>query len=272
MKKSTAQVILTITFLLIVIPIAFAHEEVEEELKEDTNKYTDALLYIKFTAGLVIIVSVFLILKKEYSPGQKKFFFWIIAIPVIFSTLYLAGSTIYENITSVTKGPIHWHAHYQIWVCEERLDLIEATGLSNKIGSSILHSHDDDSIHVEGVVQNLEDISLKKYFEAIGGKLDYDLIYYPTANGLIEYHDDDQCPDGNSSTLQVYVNGKRIDSPQEYVIAHEENVPPGDCIIFDFGSEPNEFTEKICDSWVVKYGSYDLDHEHGVDDDHEGET
>ena len=67
----------------------------------------------------------------------------------------------------------------------------------------------------------------------------------------------DVCPDGSVGTLKVYVNGKLNPDPERYVPAPHIYVPPGDCIIFEFGPGSALTTERICDSWAVEKGGYD---------------
>ena len=92
----------------------------------------------------------------------------------------------------------------------------------------------------------------------VGGMLEHDQISYPTASGMVDYHNGDSCPDGTQGTLKVYVNGEKIEEPESYVIAPEENVPPGDCIILIFDSSNADRTDKICESWQAKSWTYSL--------------
>jgi hypothetical protein len=264
-EKRVSKVLFSLTILLIIIlfysNITIAHGNEPDKHIEDVSKknynLADPLFYIKLTAAILIIITLFsLTIGKNYTNEHKKIFFWILTLPVVLSSLYLAGHTIYGNLTSVTKGPVHWHAHYQVWTCGERLDLQKAEGLSNRMGSSVLHSHEDDSIHVEGVVYDFMDITLGKYFQVIGGELEHDRISYPTVNGIVNYKNGDLC-DNLPGKLKVYVNGEKIENPELYVIAPEENVPPGDCIIFEFSPGDSNITEKICDSWAAKGWSYE---------------
>ena len=178
-------------------------------------------------------------------------------VPIVLSSLYLAGNTIYENITSETGGPVHWHADYEVWVCGEKLDFIDPKGLRGKIGSSSFHEHNDDRVHFEGTPKNISDINLKNYFSIIGGELDLGHIIYPTNDGIIEYKDNDVCPGENPGKLRVYVNGKLEEHFEDYVIYPDSSVPPGDCIIIIFDETDEETTNKICTSWEVAGWNYD---------------
>ncbi len=172
------------------------------------------------------------------------------------SSLYFAGAIIHENIVSETKGPVHWHADYQIWACGERIDLKNPQGLSNKIGTPLFHEHDDDRIHVEGTVMEVKDVELGDYFEVIGGKLEKGHLIYPGQNQTYNYQNGDTCPNGQTGQLKVYVNGERIQNYTHYLPYPDPYVPPGDCIIVEFGPNNSQTTNKLCSSWETQDWNY----------------
>ena len=43
---------------------------------------------------------------------------------------------------------------------------------------------------------------------------------------------------------------EKLSEPQEYVISPHGNVPPGDCLIFEFGEEKDR-TDKLCSFYKV---------------------
>ena len=218
----------------------------------------DPVTLIQVTAGLIGIVTLLALLFKD-SLGQegKVVFFLIIAISVSFSTVYLAASTVFDNINSETKGPVHWHADYEVWVCGQQLDLIEPQGLRNKIGTPLLHEHNDGRIHVEGTLMRLSDASLGRFFKVIGGQLSNDKLVFPTEDGILVQKTSEDLCEGKPSTLRVYVNGNRVMDPASYIIAPYYFVPPGDCIIVEFGPGEPDTTLRICESWRAKGWNYD---------------
>lgn len=221
-------------------------------------EFFDPVTYIKITGVFLILISFYLISNiNKLSGNKKKTLFWITITPIILSSLYLAGHTIYENITSITKGPVHWHADYQIWACGERLELHEPEGgLSNKQGNALLHGHEDDRIHIEGTITNLNEVTLSKFLEANAGILANDQLKIYTEDGLITYINGDLCPDGQQGYLKVYVNGKLKTNPKDYVISPYPNIPPGDCIIIEFSNFASQTTDKICESYAAKGVNY----------------
>lgn len=230
------------------------------------------------TSGAIIAFLVITALLKK-QPGQrlKLFLFLGMTIPIVVTTLYLAAATIAKNEASVTKGPVHWHADYEIYVCEkvkgktvahagERVDLVDPEGLSNRVGSSDFHEHGDNRIHVEGVVRRLSDVSLGKFFQTVGGRLTASSLLLPTPNGQILVQNGMLCSDGKPGTLQAFVyktQGKIIRQEKladfvNYVISPHGNLPPGDCLIFEFTSENKAKTDKICQfhDIAIKKGEY----------------
>ncbi len=240
-----------VLFLLVVtISGALAQET------SNSNPYSPVQYVVYSSIWLVLISVGSIIFKDKIKDNNKKYIFWIMVLPVVLSALYLSGYTIYENITSETNGPVHWHADYQVLTCGNKLDLVNPTFPKNKIGSPLLHEHNDDRIHIEGTVNNLEDISLGKYFEVIGGKLEEGHLIYNTVQGIKEYKDGDEC-NGTPSSLKVYVNGERIEDYADYLYYPDPLVPPGDCIIISFDPSESETIDILCESWEVKGWNYE---------------
>ena len=238
------------------------------------------------TALLIVALA-----KKEQSEGLKLFLFTGIAAAAAVGTIFLAAQTITKNQRSVTGGPVHWHADYEVFVCGEspepegevmgktlahgdeeedvhvEVDLKNPTGFSNRIGSSDFHEHGDNRIHIEGVVERLEDVRLAKFFEVIGGQLTTTLLRMPTDQGELIVQNGMGCPDGTAGTLQTFlyktkgpkVIQEKLDDFPSYVISPESQVPPGDCLIIEFGPL-RERTDKICDFYQIALdkGEYEL--------------
>ena len=233
------------------VPLVSAHE--------GGDSLPDPLLPIYIAASLTILILIYTLAKKseKLSPRVKMFCFWLIALPVLFSSLYLIMHTLYDTTTSATRGPIHWHADYEVWVCGERLDLIDPKFPKNKIGSPLLHEHNDNRIHIEGTVDNIESVALGRYFAKIRGALTKDILSYPTKEGIKTISNDQTCDGEKVGILKIYVNGKRIANPESYEIYPATLVPPGDCIIIQFDESKSETTNMTCTSWQVKGITYD---------------
>ncbi len=208
-----------------------------------------------------------------------------IAAAAAIATVFLAADTVIKNQTSVSKGPVHWHADFEIFVCGknplemktvkgrtqylahgeeeesheedthlEKVDLMDPTGFANRVGTSDFHEHGDNRIHLEGVVTRPDDFTLAKFFEAIGGQLTPTLLRAPTKEGELVAQTGMDCPDGQEGVLQVFlyktqgniVTQEKLSDFTNYVISPYSTVPPGDCLIFEFGPTKDK-TDKICD-------------------------
>ena len=190
----------------------------------------------------------------------KTFLFSLMVLVILANSAYLVSSTLYVNLKSVTGGPVHWHAHFEVWDCGAELDLVDPKHSSDEVGSSLFHEHNDKQIHVEGAVFDPRNISLGAFFIVVGGDLDPDYLKFPTNDGVVERKNDALCPDGKPGTLQVFLYKTRKDgsftqqkltNPQNYVLTPEPKVPPGDCIIVEFSSEIKDQTDKLCKSYQV---------------------
>jgi len=228
----------------------------------DLHPFLDPINYIKYSAWIVAFVTVFII-GRQLDDKYKKTIFLIITIPVLITTFYLAGFAIVQNINAVTdvKGPIHWHADFRVFSCGEELDLINPRFPANKVGIPLIHEHNDNRIHVEGVVTNWDHVRLQFFFDAIGGELTETTLGFPTNTGYVEKNTGDMC--GNQpGILKIYVNGFRSDAQgipysPEYILAPHTHVPPGDCIIIDFSPGLEDRTDLICETWEVHEWNYD---------------
>lgn len=218
-------------------------------------------------ASIIIIICTVLamIFHEKLVPVIKWTLFLGIAIPTIIATVYSAGSTIYLNQMSETGGPVHWHADFEIWACENKLDLIDPTGMTNRVGTPVLHEHNDDRMHVEGVLVKTTDASLARFFQVIGGLMTTNTLAYPTNEELVKFTNGELCPDGTPGKLQVFrwyvrqgwlIQDKIVNFPN-YVLGPYSYVPDGDCLIIEFGPE-KQFTDKLCTTYRVALEKGDI--------------
>ena len=233
------------------------------------NTYSLYLLVFG-TISLALLAAIALKAKK-LSEESKKLLFIAIAGVTLIPTLVMSGSTVYLNTISSSGGPVHWHADFEIWNCGEEVDLKDPKGLSNKIGTSTLHEHNDKRIHLEGVVIKSEDASLGNFFHVIGKDMPIEgsgeragltatSLTVPTNNnGLMSMHNGSLCPSGEPAEIQVFVyktnkdnsyTQQKISDPQNHIIAPFSVVPQGDCIIVEFDA-PKDRTDKLCRSYKV---------------------
>jgi hypothetical protein len=250
-------------FLLALIALVFgsptfAQEAVGPTLEQTIN--SNSLKAVVIGLGLIAFFVILTVLLKDRYENLKKFLFAGIVAPAIGVSLFLAGSTIYLNQISVTKGPVHWHADFQIWDCGQELDIVDPTGISNKVGTPTLHEHNDRRIHLEGVVVKHEEATLGRFFEVVGGSIAAEEIKIPTTKGLVVRKNGDRCANDNIGILQVYLyrtendifTQTKLDRPEEHQLAPFGAVPPGDCLIIEFKDVVEDKTDKLCDSYKLQ--------------------
>jgi hypothetical protein len=194
---------------------------------------------------------------------QKKALFGMLCVIIAFATIYIVGTTIYLNVSSATKGPVHWHIDFEIWNCDEQIDLLDPSGLSNKIGSPVFHEHNDNRVHVEGPVVKHTDVNLRNFFAIIGGSFDYGKLSVPTNGGVIEMSDGMSC-NGETAKLQAFLfkvqnpddhnnwvfTQTKLENAPEYVMSPQAAILPGDCVVFELAPE-KPVTDKICESYAI---------------------
>lgn len=211
--------------------------------------------------GILFVQVIISILLKEKSEFLKFVLFGTITIVVILNTLYLVSSTIYLNNIAISKGPVHYHADFRIFDCSREVELIDPEGLSNKVGTETLHEHNDKRIHIEGVIVEERDASIGRFFNVVGRKMTSGEIEIPTEDGVLKRQNGDLCPDGSSGVIQVFryktdpqaktFIQEKLADPINYVISPYGQVPPGDCIIVEFGPQ-KEKTEYLCEQYQLK--------------------
>lgn len=217
---------------------------------------TNSIQFSLVAVGLLFFLTILSLLLSQKSEFLKYLLFVGIALVVAANTSYLVASTIYLNQSSQTSGPIHWHADFEIWHCGRQINIKDPQGFSNKIGESVIHEHNDDRMHFEGVLLDLHDASLSHFFKQIGGDMGNHHLSVPTNEGMLNLQDGDVCPNDSEASMQVFVyktqNNRyfqqKITDPQNYIISQHAKVPPGDCVIFEFG-QIKDHTEHICQSY-----------------------
>jgi len=238
-------------------------EPVYSDLGEQIAQVSRNLVLISF--ALLIVLSFISIKIKKPGPKIKRLLFASIAVVTIGVSLFLAGSTIYLNVVSSSKGPVHHHADFEIYKCGEEQDIKNPKGLSNKIGSPTLHEHNDKRIHIEGVIVNPQDASIANFIRVLDGKFQKNSISFPGNNGTIIMTSGDKCPGELDTKLQTFlykVEGKNFtqtkltDAPN-YIISPHSNIPPGDCLIIELDKEKDE-TDKMCRSFTVAIETGDI--------------
>lgn len=244
---------LILLFVILLVNNVLAHGEKEEK---------DYSLEISTAAFvLILIIMAFSLSKKKLKNNEKRLLFSLISLIALTTTFYLTYSTISLNINSITKGPVHWHADFEFRACGEKLDLRDPEGFFNRVGSPVYHEHNDDRIHVEGVVTDLEDVTLHEFFEQVNTEIEKNHWLFINHNNeklLIN-----KC-NGKKAITQVFLlkvtnpentkhwiyEQEKLEDYDRYVISPYTAVPPGDCIIIEFDEE-KEKTKHVCESYKI---------------------
>ncbi len=204
--------------------------------------------------ALLILISITAIAKT-----RSSLIFAALVLIILGTSGILIGSTIYLNKVSSSGGPVHWHADTEVWACGTEVQFKDPVGrLSNKVGTSTFHEHNDKRIHLEGVVVERHDASLGKFFRVIGGQITSSSLLMPADDGAKNYLNGQLCSNepaqlqvfAYKTTPDMYYTVEKIQNPADYIISPSSNVPPADCIIIEF-DRPKETTDKICRSYSV---------------------
>jgi len=223
------------------VSYAVSHEDEPDYMLDHNDRYPmsqgNAVGYGSLAFGVLILITI--MFSKAMGENAKKLVYLAIVVVVVSVSLYLIIVTLHLNFTSLSKGPVHWHADFEIWACDNRIELFEPKGISNKQGVDLMHAHDDNRIHVEGVILENSQASIGAFFHAIGGSLSDDGFRAPIDEGIASYHNGDLCS-GQPAKLYVFVNGEIENDPANHVIEPHEKVPPGDRIKIIFTEKPIE--------------------------------
>jgi hypothetical protein len=137
---------------------------------------------IVLVAALLLVVLVIAsVILRDRVPKLKPWLFGMLGATLIIPTLFMIFSTIFVNSKSESGGPVHWHAGIEVWACGTELELRNPSGLlSNKVGTSTYHEHNDKYIHLEGnVMEKRVDASLKKFMRVTGGNISKSSVGIP---------------------------------------------------------------------------------------------
>ncbi|MBI3103976.1 hypothetical protein HYZ05_03470 [Candidatus Daviesbacteria bacterium] len=251
--------------------LAHEGEEVFEIIEPSLDQIirTNSVKYTLIAIVLLSILTVISLATRNKSEFFKYLLFGGFVLISLLTTLYLGGSTIYLNQKSVTGGPVHYHADFEIYNCGEKVELKDPQGLSNKIGSEVVHEHNDDRIHIEGVILDEHDASIGHFIKQIGGELRRDHLIIPAEDGLLELENGQRC-DGQVGSVQVFVyqtedqyfTRQKLTDPEDYIISSYGQVPPGDCIIIEFGPQ-KEKTDKLCNFYKIAIQKGELKEQNG---------
>jgi len=251
--------------VLLFTAAVFSHGDEAEDLEVKTDGFFEDFLPLPFVIGIFIISAIpFLILAYRWKKISKQhIIFWIIIYLVGSITLVIIGDAINLTVKSETKGPVHWHADYEIWSCGKQLDLKDPEGMANRVGTRLFHEHGDKRMHAEGIIEDIRDVDLHNFFNFVGGFLSENSFSVPTNDGLFSVKDGEFC-NGEAGEVQIFAyivtnadpkqkTGflvEQLKVNEKYVLSPYQDVPPGDCIIIEFDKRKDK-TDKICETYRI---------------------
>ena len=113
-----------------------------------------------------------------------------------------------EGSGTYTQAPIHWHASLEIVTCGQTRELpMPLPG--QHLGTGLLHTHEDQLIHIEGVIPNADAIKLGRYMDNIG-------LHFKN-NEILDYQNGELC-NGKPGSVKLLVNGEENNLFTDYVI------------------------------------------------------
>jgi len=112
---------------------------------------------------------------------------------------------------SVTAGEVHWHASIAYEACGKELDF------NDEKGHTTTHGHNDNLVHVEGIVLDEEDITLASFFKNSGIDI--------TSENLDEYKNGEPCNfSSDPGMIAFYVDEEKFTNPDEIIIADKQEI------------------------------------------------
>ncbi len=133
---------------------------------------------------------------------------WIIPL-IAFTALITYALISSPEQTPFPYGNVHWHSKLDFLVCGEERTINDLGSLGGHYGSSVLHTHGDSKIHLEGNPGFMEEASLGAFFRAVNIPF--------SDRGIFEYSDGTLCPGSDNSSLKVYVNDVIVQNASAYV-------------------------------------------------------
>jgi len=224
------------------------------DLKTEINTLSINTILLASLILIVLLGIASQVVKKKSTEILKLPLFIAIAATIILPSLLLIGSTIYLNTVSESKGPVHWHADIEFWVCGQEIELRNPTGfLSNKIGTSTYHEHDDKRIHLEGVVMEKEyDASLKKFMDVTDGLITDTKLIIATEDFIFENDTDGDVPRGDQEFIRNNFFSRNSDGRAQLTMENGqpcEDGRPGEVQVFvySFNETDDTYTQTKLD-------------------------
>lgn len=146
----------------------------------------------------------------------KRYLIWGMVLLAVLGLGYWFYSTTRNYEGAYTKGDVHWHADLKMSICGAFRDLPRVGIGEHHKGLPLLHTHDDNVIHVEGQIFKKEDVSLGTFMDAIGVPF--------SETELLDKKNGDACPDGSVGKVQMFLNGQPSTQFRNYITKDGDKV------------------------------------------------
>lgn len=144
--------------------------------------------------------------KRSKEQRNKRIMIWSLVILLLGSLGYWTYS--YYSTTPVFRiGNVHWHTQLEMEICGKKIDLPRIGAGAHHRGLPLLHTHDDNIIHVEGYVSHPNDVLLGRFMDGVGVKFS-DKEFFDKKEG-------DLCDD-KPGKLKMWLNGESSTLFREY--------------------------------------------------------
>jgi hypothetical protein len=203
--------------------------------------------------ALLLLISTRIVKAKKLEKLKKPIFI-LIVLAITIPSLLMTGSTIYLNTISDSKGPVHWHTDIEFWACGQEIEIRDPYAfLSNKVGTSTYHEHDDKRIHLEGVViDKEEDSSLEKFMRVTGGSIEENKLVIPTEPNPFEDDVDGDKVTGDQERVRSFLgkdaDGRSILSLENGNGCSDQGYAEVQAFLYTFNKQDDTYTQAKLDN------------------------
>ena len=154
--------------------------------------------------------------KEQTEKGKtKKTILWVFVVGILALVGFFGYRMIYAYEPPFTKTPVHWHVLMDIEICGEKRELPRAPPGASRahgqafLGIPLMHTHDDNIIHIEGQIRKREEIALGRFLDVINVRF--------SENEIMEKQNGDACPNGQAGSVKMFVNGRPNNEFRDYI-------------------------------------------------------
>ncbi len=152
--------------------------------------------------------------KRLREQRTKQLILWGIVLVLVGGLGYWTWS--YYSTTPVFRiGNVHWHTQLEMEVCGKKMDLPRVGAGAHMRGLALLHTHDDNIVHVEGYISHPNEVTLGRFMDAVGVKF--------SGKEFFDKKEGDLCDD-KPGKLKMWVNGQESTVFREYSARDKETV------------------------------------------------